>query len=462
MRAKLLFILGLLVLLIACGTETSLEMYDDKANKSENESETVEDIPKRVVMEEGIEVRWGDDEEPLIPAPKAAGLFDGETEGEDDTGTVAGEDTVPEESDALNGTETNSSSDTKKLIEETEQLLRDSQRRLPNFNPDAFVHVLDVGYGQAIVIQMPNGDNVLVDCGPYSQSSFVLEYLDSLGIAELEALVLTSPRKEHVGGCDRILQYIHVEKIVHNGLNGRSRDYDQFMDTIEADSLRRIVLHAPYVLDSNDKTSLTIIPPYDSHKLITSLKDNSLLVRFVHGDVSFLIAGDCRRGCERALLEDYDPVDLLSTVYVVGDHGSEKAANPLFLEAVLPLVAIFSTQAGFDPEAPSLATLRRLRNLGSQIIRTDYDGTVVVKTDGDAYVTSITNGIEFIDPTGKFNTTFMPYDDCRYVAHVNSNIYYPMECSFAPDIEPQNRLCFPDGDVAFDFGFTEYNRCRID
>ncbi|MBI4149917.1 hypothetical protein HY488_00780 [Candidatus Woesearchaeota archaeon] len=423
---------------------------------------------KRAVIEVSEESEQGEEnaslpiEEPAVPAPQATDVFPEPEEQlvvpneEQESGVPQEIASAPQEIQSVLESEAPT---TTQLVDQTQQLVEKSQRLFPEFKPGLLVHFLDVGYGDSTLIQTPKGENILIDCGDYPSGRMVVNYLAEAGVDQLDMLVLSSPAKEHVGGCDYVLQYFYVDNLYDNGLEGETKEYKLFLSTVEDNGIHRVSLHGTISLDLDDGVRAKILTPYHGRNFISNTKDNSLLFKLDYGDVGFLIAGDCRKGCERELLEYYKPEDLSATIYRVGDHGSEDAATELFLDAVLPQISVVSTQTDPSKETPSQDMLARLKKYGSRIFRTDYDGNVLIKTDGKEYAIDISSGIEHKDLSGQQNTTRTASYDCPFVAHQYSNLFYPLECTLTPNIEPENRLCFADEDEAFGAGFVRYTKC---
>ncbi|HUS82705.1 MAG TPA: MBL fold metallo-hydrolase, partial [Dehalococcoidia bacterium] len=107
--------------------------------------------------------------------------------------------------------------------------------------------------------------------------------------------------------------------------------------------------------------------------------NNSLVVKVVWGDVSFLLTGDVEAAGEQALLDER--VDLRATVLKVAHHGSAYSSSAEFLDAVRPIVSVISAGADNDFGHPAKSTLERL---GDTIVyRTDQQGDVTFSTDGE-------------------------------------------------------------------------------
>lgn len=459
MILALLFIL--LLVLSACNRSSSSADMDEENSVGDEENTAPTDTT----------------EDPVAPVPQATNIFPepvrqpivvadaAEDISDDETETVEGAETdttqQPVTSSAASSAETESSESAtvQEIIEETEALVETSRRLLPDFNPDVTVHFIDVGLGDATLVQTASGKNVLVDCGDYTMGRRIVNYLRQENVEQLDALVVSSPRNEHVGGCDYVIQYFPPGQIYDTGMDSELRPFKLFMATIEDSDLNYVSLHEPVTFDLDDTTTASVLTPYHG-RTRGNVKDNSLVFKLDHGDVHFLIAGDCSKGCERELREYYPPEELQTTIFRVGDHGSDDVATELFLDVALPDVAVLSTVNDPTSNLPSLSTLRRLQKYDAKIYRTDYDGDVIVRTDGRGYVIDVRKGIQHIDLSGQQNYTVSPYSECPFVAHLYSNVYYPLDCAYTPNIEPENRLCLTSEKQAFDLGLVKYTKCN--
>jgi competence protein ComEC len=109
--------------------------------------------------------------------------------------------------------------------------------------------------------------------------------------------------------------------------------------------------------------------------------DASVVLRVVHGAVSFLLTGDAEAAEEAVLLDRARP-SLRATVLKVGHHGSATSTTPAFLAAVAPRLALVSVGADNRYGHPHPDVLRSLRAAGVPVLRTDRDGAIVVRSDG--------------------------------------------------------------------------------
>jgi competence protein ComEC len=112
--------------------------------------------------------------------------------------------------------------------------------------------------------------------------------------------------------------------------------------------------------------------------------DRSIVLRIEYGETNILLAGDIESGAEINM--GMQASDLLrSQVLKVAGHGSYNASTQSFIDAVKPAVSIISVGAGNKPGDPSPLVLDRLHNAGSQIYRTDQDGTVEITAEKERF-----------------------------------------------------------------------------
>lgn len=240
----------------------------------------------------------------------------------------------------------------------------------------AKVHFIDVGQGDAILIQA--GDlAMLIDAGENNQGNTVIKYLEDLDIHHLDYVIGTHPHSDHIGGLDDVINSISISKIIMPNAVHTTRTFEDVIEAIDTKNLRitKAVVGDTYKLGSG---SFTIVAP--SSDKYDNLNNYSVGIRFTYGDTSFLMAGDAEILSEKEML-DHGLV-LSADVLKMNHHGSAFSSYDPFLDAVQPKYAVFTVGAENDYGHPHKEVLKKLKDREIPIFRTDQQQTIVFSTDG--------------------------------------------------------------------------------
>ncbi|HQW51009.1 MAG TPA: DNA internalization-related competence protein ComEC/Rec2 [Tepidiformaceae bacterium] len=234
------------------------------------------------------------------------------------------------------------------------------------------VDFLDIGQGDAILVTTPHGRQVLVDGGPSDlrlarQLGAVMPHWDR----SLDALILTHPEEDHLGGLPGMARRLHIARVYDSGLTNRSATFTAFDD--ELPKRERLAAGDSLVIDG--VTFEAVWPPADFAS--ADRNDASVVIRISFGGVRFLLCGDIEAGAQRELLAT---TDVGADVIKVPHHGS-RTSDPGFLQAVGAAVAVIQSGEGNRFRHPHEETLAALGD--SRIVRNDLDGRVTISTDGN-------------------------------------------------------------------------------
>ena len=254
--------------------------------------------------------------------------------------------------------------------------------------PDDKLHVsfLDVGQGDAILIQTPNGQDILIDGGPDSQN-INLELSEKLPFWDrtIDLMVCTQPHADHVTGLVEVLQRYKVKQVLEPGVSYNSSIYQEWLRLIEDKGIEYNIGRAGQEIDLGNGIEMEVLNPPEGLWEGTSddVDNNGVVLRLSWGKLSFLFTADIREDVEFELIGQR--ANLKSTVLKVAHHGSETSTSQQFLAAVDPEVAVISVGADNSFGHPSPEMVERLiGRLGEDnVYRTNEDGTIEFVTDGE-------------------------------------------------------------------------------
>jgi competence protein ComEC len=233
--------------------------------------------------------------------------------------------------------------------------------------------VLDVGQGDSIVLQVPEGA-VVVDQGP--PEADVARQLGRLGVRRIALLVLTHPQRDHVGGAEHVLETHDVDAVLDPALQVESPDAKDAVAEARADDVPIVVARAGQAYRLG-KLRLRVLWPEDAGSPGEDPNENATVLLASYGNVDALLPADAESSVTLPLRPPR--VEILK----VAHHGSADDGLSRLLELVRPQVAVISCGAGNDyghPASSTVSALDAAPNL--DLYRTDEDGRVTVETDG--------------------------------------------------------------------------------
>lgn len=254
--------------------------------------------------------------------------------------------------------------------------------------PDGKLHVVffDVGEGDAIFIETPRGQQILIDGGPSPTT-----LISALGRRmpfwdrSLDLVILTHADDDHIAGLIPVLERYRVGRVLDSGYEHVSPMYERWLELIEEKGIPSHLARAGMRIGAGNGVELVVLHPGTELMQYTDAdaNNNSVVVRLVMGQVSFLLPGDIEKAAEDVLVASEQ--ELTSTVLKVPHHGSSTSSSAVFLKAVNPELVVISVGADNRFGHPSPQVLERLEDLVEEgrILRTDERGTIEVVTDGE-------------------------------------------------------------------------------
>jgi beta-lactamase superfamily II metal-dependent hydrolase len=248
-----------------------------------------------------------------------------------------------------------------------------------------WVRVIDVGQGLSILVQC-DGKYMLIDGGREVAYDKVYRTLEENNITRIDYLIGSHQHYDHLGGLPAAFDYAEIKNVFHNGRSISTKAsypaWKRFHEKIDAED--GVVSMVPHRFTAFSLGSAFVYFLNDPSIPFANVNNNSLVVKVVYGETSFLFPADAEAPEEAELLSNVGDF-LDADVFQVGHHGSRTSTTDAWVKAVNPQVSIISCGYLNEFGHPHAATLDTLAANGVEIYRTDHQGDVTVYSDGLSY-----------------------------------------------------------------------------
>ena len=235
--------------------------------------------------------------------------------------------------------------------------------------PGLRIEVLDVGQGDAILMQPRSAPAVLVDGGPPGDE--LVAKLRSAGVDRLGAAIVTHDQSDHAAGIAEALGQLPIARLGYGRLDR------EFLATARADGARPERLVAGTTLRAGSLRLEVLWPPREllaEDPPDTDPNALALVIRARWHRFTMLLTADAE--AESTPLEP-GPIDVLK----VAHHGSDDAGLGPLLDRIRPRLAVISVGADNPYGHPTPGTLATLAAHRVRALRTDLDGTIEIDVD---------------------------------------------------------------------------------
>jgi competence protein ComEC len=244
------------------------------------------------------------------------------------------------------------------------------------------ITVLDVGQGDAILVEGGRGGRLLIDGGPDPDRLLIeLDRRLPPWDRRLDAVILSHPHEDHVAGLALLLSRYRVGRVYETGMRGPGPGYKAWARALGTPNAPPDGLLATGDRLAVDDLRLSVLwpdpgkVPLDPANGGRAINDVSVVLLGEVAGRRILLTGDVEDDVDPVLVaRGLPPIDVLK----VAHHGSKTATTPAFLDVVRPSVAIVSAGAGNPYGHPAKSTIERLAETGARVLRTDTDGSVEV------------------------------------------------------------------------------------
>jgi competence protein ComEC len=338
---------------------------------------------------------------------------------------------------------------------------------------DLTIHFLDVGQSDCTIIELPNGETMMIDAGGSDSEKRVIEYINTLGIKYIDYIFGTHPHEDHIGSLDAVIYNYGIGRIFMPKITHNTKTFENVISAISKKGLKIESPAAGELLINDNNSHLYIRALAPGKDEYVNLNNYSIVLKLAYIDVSFLFMGDAEDIIEYEMIDAglNLGVDLLKT----GHHGSDTSTSGALIAAASPKYAVISVGNNNSYGHPSKSVIDGLTASGVEIFRTDELGTIIVSTNGkeinishekfkeaDATAAAAAVTASTTDPAAAAaapdDNNDIKTDGDRYIGNKNSLIFHNAYCSSLP--KESNRTYFESREAAENAGYRACKNCK--
>lgn len=247
------------------------------------------------------------------------------------------------------------------------------------------VTFFDVGQGDAVLIEAPNGNQLLYDAGPPSgalvrELSSVLPFWDR----SIDVAVLSHPDMDHIGGFPEVFKRYDIGVVLTSGAHSENGVYDKTEQSILDEHAGHIIARKGMSVELGGGVVADVLyPDLDTTNMETN--SASIVLRVRYGTTAFLLSGDLPQKQEDNIVRKFGD-GLHAQVLKLGHHGSRTSTSQYWLSAIHPDFAIISAGKENRYGHPHIEVLELLDKLHIPIFKTYEEGNIVFSSDGEIVI----------------------------------------------------------------------------
>ena len=249
------------------------------------------------------------------------------------------------------------------------------------------IHFIDVGQGDSIFLELPNGKTMLIDAGDTSSGVKIVNYIKALGYDKIDYLVATHPHEDHIGGMPYVLSSLNVGEVWAPKVIHTTRTYENFLDAVEESGLSIRTAEKGKTIVADEKLTVEVLSPIAAS--YSDLNNWSAVLFLSFDKTTYLFTGDANKNV--ILLAYNAHVDVLK----VGHHGSYTSTDAALVSALTPTYSVISCGIGNSYGHPTEEALQALES--SNVYRTDLQGTIVAESNGVDIIFSV-SAVTYVVP----------------------------------------------------------------
>jgi beta-lactamase superfamily II metal-dependent hydrolase len=259
---------------------------------------------------------------------------------------------------------------------------------IPQFSPEGpaseaelQVHFIDVGQGDSILIQNPEGQYMLIDTGESSQYDKLSAYLGHYNVKDFKYVIFTHPHSDHIGSADKIVKNYNIETLIIPDVLHTTKTFERLVTEIENKNLTATRAEAGLRFNFGEAEFVILSPVFENYD---NLNNYSVALKMTYRQNSFLFSVDMEKEPENEAMKfcDENDISLSADVLKVAHHGSSTSSQAAFLDRINPKYAVIFCGADNSYNHPNLKVVERLESGGTKVLRTDLEGDIVIASNG--------------------------------------------------------------------------------
>lgn len=244
---------------------------------------------------------------------------------------------------------------------------------------------IDVGQGDSILVEFPGRNTMLVDGGGIPEETFdigeriVSPFLWRKGIKKIDYILLTHAHPDHMNGLKAVARNFKIKEFWEGFSPQENESYAELKRLIPRKTICRRLFRGQE--KEIDDVKIKVLNPKQADPYVFRVhNDQSVVLRIVYGQTSFLLTGDISKAVEGELERTSQTLE--SQVLKSPHHGSDSSSSEDFLRIVAPQIVIISVGRGNVYNLPDQSVLDRYKQNEARIYRTDRVGAVEISSDG--------------------------------------------------------------------------------
>ncbi len=322
---------------------------------------------------------------------------------------------------------------------------------------DFELHLLDVGQGLSILVKVDD-HYLLYDGGGAKTSSFVVSYLRTQGVIDLDYIVVSHYDEDHLNGIIGALHAFDCATVLAPDYIPDTDIYASYISAIQKKGVSVIYPEKGDVYTLGN-ASIVIVGPTSYNN--ASENNNCISLYIEYGDFRYLLCGDMESEGEEDIINSND--DMSCDLYVVNHHGSASSSSFYFLNHVLPKYALLSCGAYNAYNHPSVETMERLRNIDCELYRTDKQGTIIAYSDGNTLWFNVAPSTDWSGGSslgGGDIAGVTSLGSTTYVCNMNTYKFHYEYCDSVNKMKEENKMITNESrDTLIAQGFEPCKNC---